>query len=385
MHLPAFSTFLSHSPRKSKSPSLRRESIDDVMLATAFLKKDLRQAGPEFLHQMDQARSELTPFQVKDSKINDDFQALFFHSPCMPAYIVFPRTPEQTFSEKALFVGIDGQKNEWAILSPKYLTDPKVGCRLKHEENMQDLLALEFGIPKARYVRSKGYPKGLLVSPLARGSLAEMVKNPQLVSPQILQGLIQDIVEQLDYLHQNHFSHRDIKPQNMLFYQEGGVLRARLIDFSLSHHDKENAEHGGTFLFSSPDYILREMRTSKDPTFYPGPLALDNDNYSLGMSILNILDGGINPLQRAITKALKEEGDVKQAYELLYPDFLEKAKEAREKDPSDSQLRLRYLACRLIDPDAKKRLPLQAFLQSLKAMQAFDIPRPLRRSESFRC
>ena len=83
--------------------------------------------------------------------------------------------------------------------------------------------------------------------------------------------LAKQLVEAVDYLHQNGMVHRDLKPQNVMVTRNGQSIK--LIDFSLADSDGDAVlkQPAGT-----PAYMSAEQRQSDVPD-------VRNDIYSLGL------------------------------------------------------------------------------------------------------
>ena len=101
-------------------------------------------------------------------------------------------------------------------------------------------------------------------------------------------GLIRQVLDGLQYAHDEGLVHRDIKPSNLLVSQDGEHLNARLADFGLAKSFAESgmsrisSEHEikGTLCFMAPEQIV-SSREAK-------PVA---DLFSVGATLYNMISG----------------------------------------------------------------------------------------------
>ena len=61
------------------------------------------------------------------------------------------------------------------------------------------------------------------------GDLFTFIKNQRKFTENIAAGIFKQIISGVLYMHKHNVCHRDLKPQNMLYDNEGGLVK--IIDF----------------------------------------------------------------------------------------------------------------------------------------------------------
>lgn len=104
--------------------------------------------------------------------------------------------------------------------------------------------------------------------------------NNFLLEPEICSWIIHRVLQALQYLHYNGVVHGDIKPQNIIVQDDKHA--AYLVDFGLSvaKPDSTNRPAGYTEVFAPPEQVKGK------------PLLPQADFYSLGMTMIYMLNGG---------------------------------------------------------------------------------------------
>lgn len=94
------------------------------------------------------------------------------------------------------------------------------------------------------------------------------------------------IINALNYMHRSGVVHGDVKPQNIIVQEDRHM--AVLVDFGLSSvkPTSDTEAQGYTMFFSSPECILGK------------PPLPESDYYSLGMTLLYTLSGGMEYVER---------------------------------------------------------------------------------------
>jgi serine/threonine protein kinase len=96
-----------------------------------------------------------------------------------------------------------------------------------------------------------------------------------------ISNILKPVCSALNYAHQNHIFHCDIKPANILLHTDGRVL---LSDFGVARLAEE-AKGGGTPAYMAPEQILEQE------------VSAATDVYALGITLYEMLSGGILPFR----------------------------------------------------------------------------------------
>jgi serine/threonine protein kinase len=144
-----------------------------------------------------------------------------------------------------------------------------------------------------------GEPRIFLVMELVEGAdlRNRLMSGP--LPPSRVAHIGSDVAEALDYVHRKGVVHRDVKPANILLFEDGATrTRAKLTDFGIARMAEsaltlEDAV-SGTPAYLSPEQVRGEL---------VGP---PSDIYSLGLVLLQCLTGGLAfpgpPLESAVQR-----------------------------------------------------------------------------------
>ncbi|MGI2902990.1 AAA-like domain-containing protein [Tolypothrix sp. VBCCA 56010] len=97
--------------------------------------------------------------------------------------------------------------------------------------------------------------------------------------------LLKDILEVLEFVHQQNVIHRDIKPQNLMRRKDGKIV---LIDFGAVKEISAFGQSSGTIAIGTPGYMPSEQQASRPD--------LSSDIYAVGIIGFQALTG-LNPQQ----------------------------------------------------------------------------------------
>eukprot|EP00456_Euglypha_rotunda_P000418 TRINITY_DN10074_c0_g2_i2.p1 TRINITY_DN10074_c0_g2~~TRINITY_DN10074_c0_g2_i2.p1 ORF type:complete len:126 (-),score=9.17 TRINITY_DN10074_c0_g2_i2:83-460(-) len=91
------------------------------------------------------------------------------------------------------------------------------------------------------------------------GSLASFVKKTGPITEIPLRHIFRQIIRGLDYLHSQHYLHRDIKPDNILLHHDGSC---KIADFGLLTQLNATTDQlhsfQGTLAYLSPERVNTE-------------------------------------------------------------------------------------------------------------------------------
>lgn len=105
--------------------------------------------------------------------------------------------------------------------------------------------------------------------------------------PNEFDSLIRQVLQGIQYLHNNNIIHRDLKPQNILIKNQDGLSTAKITDFGISKVVDSNSTstHGllGTLAYMSPEQL--------DPKSYgiDGKISTNLDFWSFGILLYGLL------------------------------------------------------------------------------------------------
>uniref|UniRef100_A0A453DLM7 Protein kinase domain-containing protein n=1 Tax=Aegilops tauschii subsp. strangulata TaxID=200361 RepID=A0A453DLM7_AEGTS len=170
--------------------------------------------------------------------------------------------------------------------------------------------------------------------------------------------IIKGICEGLQYLHDNHIIHLDLKPANILLDDN---MEPKIADFGLSRCFDENQSRDITkTILGTIGYLAPEIREG-------GVIARSADLYSVGVIMLEILTG---------QKGYQDIGDVLESWS----DRLERS----QRDTLCEQIRVCYeiaLECREFNP--KMRPPsARDIIDRLHTMESIQVSRRMNNSKS---
>jgi serine/threonine protein kinase len=180
--------------------------------------------------------------------------------------------------------------------------------KLVYHEELQRVFACKI-IPKARFLYGEGRPRfereirinqqihhpgivGLIdilkddfnyyvvIECCPNGELFRYIAERGRLKEQEARPLIRQLLEALEYLHQNRVAHRDLKPENILIGENGYV---KISDFGLSRYVDENGlvkTPCGSLCYASPECLSRAPYDGRK-----------NDIWSLGVTVFAMLTG----------------------------------------------------------------------------------------------
>jgi serine/threonine protein kinase len=174
-------------------------------------------------------------------------------------------------------------------------------------------------------------------------SLKEFIESRDNISANEIVGLFLQMLDALNYVHQQKLVHRDIKPSNFMLTADGEL---KLLDFGIAKNNDNNAEYTSTsasYQMGTPMYMSPEqINDSRNVTS-------QSDIYSLGV-VLWCMIMGKKPYQdnslstfQLLNKIVNEKLEPTKS---IFQSIIDKC---TEKDLSK-----RYKNCKEIESDIKK-------------------------------
>lgn len=211
---------------------------------------------------------------------------------------------------------------------PGHLTnDPEFRDRLEREVRTVANLEHPCIVPVYDYGEENGQPYVVMRYMPGDSLLNRIKQNP--LTPTELSPIIHRVARALDKAHSHHIIHRDIKPGNILFDDQG---QAYLSDFGLAKVVQDAASKTGSAIIGTPAYMSPEQGS--------GSRKLDgrSDIYGLGIIIFEALTGQLpyhaeTPIGLVMQHLTKEIPSIRQFRPELSPDFETIIRQAMAKTP----------------------------------------------------
>jgi serine/threonine-protein kinase PpkA len=157
-----------------------------------------------------------------------------------------------------------------ADFASRFLIEGKITAKLQHPNLVT---VYDIGTHKGVYYLAAEYISG--------GTLKERLAEGGLSVAEIL-DIVTDVAHGLDFAHQKGFVHRDVKPANVLFREDGRVV---LADFGIAKAmDGSNSSTVAGASVGTPDYMSPEQARGE-------PVDGRSDLYSLGTMLFEMLAG----------------------------------------------------------------------------------------------
>ena len=121
---------------------------------------------------------------------------------------------------------------------------------------------------------------------LKYGTLDQWMKDHEIISEEEASTIIKRLLLAIEYLHNNHIVHRDIKPKNIMLSEEDNLNSIKIIDFGLSAQNFDyfyNSDYCGTFIYMAPEEINKKSYN------------LSVDIWSVGILMYMLLNNGEHP------------------------------------------------------------------------------------------
>lgn len=109
-------------------------------------------------------------------------------------------------------------------------------------------------------------------------TLADLIKKQGKLSPESAMTIAMQILQGLDYAHQQDIIHSDLKPGNVLLTRDN---EAKVVDFGIARHVHAQGDDG---LSGTPQYMAPELLENR-------PLSQSADIFSMGLLLHEMLTG----------------------------------------------------------------------------------------------
>ncbi|MGH8108718.1 MAG: serine/threonine-protein kinase, partial [Arenimonas sp.] len=190
-----------------------------------------------------------------------------------------------------------------AEFASRFLIEGKITAKLQHPNLVT---VFDIGTHNGVYYLAAEYIPG--------GTLKERITEGGLTVAEAL-DVISDIAQGLDFAHQKGFVHRDVKPGNVLYRNDGRVV---LADFGIAKAmDGSNSSTVAGASIGTPDYMSPEQARGE-------PVDGRSDLYSLGTMFYEILVGNppyqaADPFTVALMHVTHPIPELPEPYEWLQP------------------------------------------------------------------
>lgn len=162
-------------------------------------------------------------------------------------------------------------------------------------------------VVKCRGYRIDERKGGVVVLDWVNGStLAELLERRPPAAQRILPGaelldrvaLASKLAEAVCAVHRAGVVHKDLKPQNIMMVEEGGVWRPTIIDFGIAAPESTADGNAKTAMMWTERYVAPEKRADPQTT-----RRRSADIYSLGVVLTDLLSGNVSvPPVEALTR-----------------------------------------------------------------------------------
>ena len=168
------------------------------------------------------------------------------------------------------------------VLSPYFTSDPQFAQRFRHEAALVAQLQHPHILPVFDFGESEGY--AYLAMPfIDAGTLANTLTGRP-IPFDVVERVIRQVGDALDYAHSKGIVHRDLKPANVLLDERGNCL---LADFGIARISEGATRLTVTgTIMGTPEYMSPEQASGETA----GPAS---DIYSLGIVLYEMVTGRV--------------------------------------------------------------------------------------------
>lgn len=162
----------------------------------------------------------------------------------------------------------------------EYRGDPEMRARFRREARLLQFLTHPNVIRALTFTEERGAP-WLVLERVPGRSLREEIESQAPLSPEKAVPLLNGIAAALDHLHARGLVHLDVRPENIVVTQDGGV---KLIDFGL-------AQTAGTLQESSHNTAPGSIAYLAPEQLRGEPVSVGTDVFALGCVAYEMLTG----------------------------------------------------------------------------------------------
>lgn len=181
-------------------------------------------------------------------------------------YLAHDSVLDQQVAIKILKLGMTSKSDE-----ERFLREARIGARLRHPHIAQvyDIVLSPDGLQ-------------MIMEFCPGGTLADLIKSKGALKPQRAIQVARQVGQALAHAHQHQFIHRDVKPANVFFMNDGSI---KLGDFGIAASVTSHEYTQTGMIIGTPIYMAPEQSSdSRDVD----PRA---DIYSLGLTLYVMLTG----------------------------------------------------------------------------------------------
>jgi len=175
-----------------------------------------------------------------------------------------------------------------------YLYEKQALAFLKNEIKVLEKIKHD-ACPVLRKTNTEIKPFFFVMEKIEGSTLRHELARKFSFSPPLVIQISRQILSLLSNLHGEGFTHGDIKPENILIEQSGKI---KIVDFAFSSNLRMNEKLETNLMLGTPNYIAPEL-CAEIPV-----ISLENDIYSLGVLIFEMLTGSLPYPEGTISQTL---------------------------------------------------------------------------------
>ena len=187
-------------------------------------------------------------------------------------YLVRHNVLDSPFALKVLFPEVATRD---ALFVNRFIREAKLACKIKHP-NLIEVHDAGKNSKNGMYYLIMDYVSG--------GSVREMLNSQRKIAPERAISIIAQVASALGEAHKHKMVHRDIKPDNIMF-TEDGVCKLADLGIAKSAAEQDVTLTTDNAVFGTPAYMSPEQAIAS------GKVDCRADIYSLGIVLFEMLTG----------------------------------------------------------------------------------------------